>query len=341
MLLSIIIPTYNVEGYLNKCLSSIIISDTRLLEQLEVLIVIDGATDRSLQIAQEFHNQYPKLFSVINKKNGNYGSCINAALPLATGKYVKVLDADDYFDSSSFEQYLKELETLDVDLVLNYMTIVDPEYKKTSEWRMSVRERCTISFEEFAPSFQSFFIHHFAYRRSLLLDINYCQTEGISYSDNEWVAKPMVAVNSVYFIPQPFYCYLRGREDQTISRKSKSKSFHSLATMMMSLGKIWSEYEGDSVRKNCLYNLFVKQLQYAYNEFFVSHFYSYNEFREFDRKVTSLYPVIKEDPRLVIKYRSFPIVSFWRADIPVITPLLLYLHSVQLELRLKMRRQRK
>ncbi len=338
MLLSIIIPTYNVERYLNKCLSSLIVLDTSLLEQLEVLIVIDGATDGSLQIARGFHDQYPSLFSIICKKNGNYGSCINAALPLAKGKYVKVLDADDYFDTSSFEQYLKELETLDVDLVLNYMTIVDPEYKKTSEWRISVKERCTISFEEFAPSFQSFFIHHFAYRRSLLLDINYCQTEGISYSDNEWVAKPMVAIRSVYFIPQPFYCYLRGREDQTISRISKSKSFSSLAAMMLSLGKIWSEYEGEKIRKTCLYNLLLKQIQYAYQEFFIFHYYSYREFRAFDRQITSLYPEIKNDDRLVLKYRSFPIVSFWRADIPVLTPLVLYLHSIQSKLRAKLRK---
>lgn len=339
MLLSIIIPTYNVERYLEKCLSSVIVSDTRLLGELEVLVVIDGATDGSLQIAQKYHEQYPSVFSIINKKNGNYGSCINAALPLATGKYVKVLDADDYFDTSSFELYLRELETLDVDLVLNDMTIVDSEYEKTGEWRIPVEERRTISFDEFAPKFQNFFIHHFAYRRSLLLDINYCQTEGISYSDNEWVAKPMVAVKSVYFIPQSIYCYLRGREDQTISRISKRKSFSSLAKMMLSLGKIWSVYEGESSRKTCLYNLLLKQLEYAYREFFIFHYYAYNEFRAFDREITSLYPEIKQDTRLMFRYRLFPIVSFWRADIPVITPLILSLHSFQSRLRADLRQK--
>lgn len=326
-----------MESYLNKCLSSIIVSDTQLLKQIEVIIIMDGATDGSMQIAQKFHSLYPNLFNVVNKKNGGYGSCINTALSLATGKYVKVLDADDYFYTPFFEQYLKELNTVDVDLVLNDMTIVNAEYKATSEWKMPLKERCIISFEEFAPEFQSFFIHHFTYRRSLLSNINYHQTEGISYSDNEWVAKPMVAVESVYFIPLSIYCYLRGRADQTISRMSKEKSFSSLAKMMLSLGKIWSEFEGNDVRKKCLYNLLVKQMKYAYTEFFIHHYYSYSEFRSFDREITSLYPEIKEDKRLNIKYRSFPITCFWKADIPIITPMILFLHSTHSKLRAALR----
>lgn len=336
-LLSIIIPTYNVERYLHKCLSSLIVSSPQLLDALEVLVVIDGSKDRSAEIAKEYQKEYPNVFSVIEKENGNYGSCINAALPLTTGKYVKILDADDYFDTEKFESYLNEIQSLDVDMILNNMTIVDSQYEVTGSWDMHLREREHIPFSEFAGHYWDFFIHKFAYRRTLLNEIGYTQTEGISYTDNEWVAKPMVVVNTMYFIPNAFYCYLRGREDQTISKASKSRSFSSLTKMMLSLGRIWSEYQGEALRKECLYNLLYKQLSYAYHEFFILHYYPYSQFRAFDRKITSLYPIIKEEKRLKINYRSFSITSFWQKDIPVITPIILYLHAKQSALRARFR----
>lgn len=95
-ILSIIIPTYNMEKYLDKCLASLIIEDKELMRQLEVLVVIDGAKDRSSEIAHTYQNRFADTFRVIDKENGNYGSCINRGLKEATGRYVKVLDADDY-----------------------------------------------------------------------------------------------------------------------------------------------------------------------------------------------------------------------------------------------------
>ena len=95
-LLTIIIPTYNMEKYLDKCLSSLIVDDKELMTQLEVLVVIDGAKDRSSEIAHTYQDKYPDTYVVIDKENGNYGSCINRGLKEASGKYVKVLDADDY-----------------------------------------------------------------------------------------------------------------------------------------------------------------------------------------------------------------------------------------------------
>ena len=83
--LTIIIPTYNMQEYLQKCLSSLIVK--KGLETLEVLVVNDGSKDNSSIIAHEFEAKYPGVFRVIDKENGNYGSCINRGLKEATGKY--------------------------------------------------------------------------------------------------------------------------------------------------------------------------------------------------------------------------------------------------------------
>ena len=98
-ILTIIIPTYNMEQYLRKCLDSLIVSEENM-QRLEVLVVNDGSKDSSSAIGHEYEAKYPQTFRVIDKENGNYGSCVNRGLKEATGKYVKVLDADDYFDDS-------------------------------------------------------------------------------------------------------------------------------------------------------------------------------------------------------------------------------------------------
>lgn len=108
--LSVIIPTYNVERYLHKCLSSLIVSDEKLFNCLEVIVIIDGATDNSSQIAHSYENDYPEVFKVIDKQNGNYGSCINRGIKEANGKYIKILDADDSLETSVLSQYITFFE---------------------------------------------------------------------------------------------------------------------------------------------------------------------------------------------------------------------------------------
>lgn len=81
-LISIVIPTYNMEALLDQCLTSLVIPDKEKRAKLDVIVVIDGATDHSSEIAHGYENRYPESFRVLDKKNGNYGSCINAALPL-------------------------------------------------------------------------------------------------------------------------------------------------------------------------------------------------------------------------------------------------------------------
>ena len=97
-ILTVVIPTYNMEKYLDRCLTSLIVTNNDLLERLEVIVVIDGAKDRSSEIAHSYQIRYPQTFIVIDKENGNYGSCVNRGVAEATGKYIKILDADDWFD---------------------------------------------------------------------------------------------------------------------------------------------------------------------------------------------------------------------------------------------------
>ena len=106
-LLSIVIPTYNTEQYLRRCLDSVLTSE--VLPELEVLVVNDGSKDRSPEIAREYEARYPDTVTLIDKENGGHGSTINEGLRAATGKYFRVLDSDDWFDTCNFVKFFAAL----------------------------------------------------------------------------------------------------------------------------------------------------------------------------------------------------------------------------------------
>lgn len=215
-ILTIIIPTYNMEKYLEYCLDSLLIGKA-CFNLLEVLIINDGSRDTSSAIAHRYAENFPDVFRVIDKENGNYGSCINRGLKEATGKYVKVLDADDSFDTANFEGFVPYLAETDADLILSDFVVVDEDRNETHRVsynfgksflpmnRICVKER-----------FKDMEMHAVTYRRKMLLDIGYKQTEGISYTDQQWIFAPMAAVQTVGIFNKPVYKYLVGRAGQTI-----------------------------------------------------------------------------------------------------------------------------
>ncbi len=87
----------------------------------------DGSKDRSSEIAHSYQDRYPQTFRVIDKENGNYGSCVNRGLNEATGKYIKLLDADDSFDTNVFMHFLTEMQLTDVDMWITDTISVDED----------------------------------------------------------------------------------------------------------------------------------------------------------------------------------------------------------------------
>ena len=225
-ILSIIVPSYNMEKYLPRCLGSLVVPPG-LMERLEVLVVNDGSKDRTSEIAHEFEAKWPATFKVIDKQNGNYGSCINAALPVATGEFVKVLDADDYLDPEALSKLLSILPTVKDDkigLVLTDYDIVDEKGEVTQKNILPFEPEQAFSTVTFLKSGVYVPMHAYAYRRAIFDNLGYVQKEGISYTDTEWALLPLVAVESVIRYPLTVYKYLIGRADQTMAPEVWQKS---------------------------------------------------------------------------------------------------------------------
>lgn len=313
--LSLIIPTYNMEKYLDKCLGSLLV-DAWGMERLEVLVVNDGSKDRSLSIARGYESRYPGVFRVIDKENGNYGSCINRGIREATGKYVKVLDADDYFDNTQLRDVLRRLVTLDADLILTDFQCVNSEgtvtstHTYTSQGVEAMRMYDITSFMDEHPSFYGQ-MHGFMYRLSMVKEMGYKQTEGISYTDQEWVAKPITRVLRIYYIDSCLYCYLLGREGQTMDRNALMRSMPQLMKVVHGICLFHEEGDFDRpVFSRYIENQMKVQLRVIYSEGLLEHSYDLNLLVEFDSLIATMpvfYQVTDSLARVRLRY-----VRHWR-----------------------------
>ena len=247
--MSVIIPSYNMEEYLPYCLDSILIES--VLSRLEVVVVNDGSNDSTSRIAHEYEMKYPDTVVVIDKSNGNYGSCINAGLNISSGRYIKILDADDSFKSDNFEAFVDFLETIDADLVISDYYIVDASRSVTDTISFSIEPYVISRIDNVCVNddFKAMRMHAVTYKRSNLIKMGYHQEEGISYTDQQWIFSPMTSVESVSYFDKGVYQYLLGRVGQTMSasvmRKNISQLMHCLEVLVVDFEKYRNEVSSE------------------------------------------------------------------------------------------------
>ena len=235
-LLSIIVPAYNMEAYLPQCVESIL--RTPSLAAVEIVVVNDGSKDRTLRIARQYAERYADTVRVIDKPNGNYGSTINAALKVVQGEYVKILDADDRFEGSRVAEFLAFLKKMQgVDMVVTPFIEVDKRREHRVEYNIYGKKvyeygKSYDAEKVFADGAIRFFaMHGVCYRTELLRKMNYRQSEGVSYTDQEWVFFPLFRVKTIAFADIPLYRYNVAREGQTMDVRVQMRSLAQLVAV--------------------------------------------------------------------------------------------------------------
>lgn len=318
-ILSVIVPTYNMERYLDKCLTSLITNDEELFHQLEVLVIIDGATDQSSAIAHSYQARYPEVFVVVDKENGNYGSCINKGLEIATGKYVKVLDADDNFDIANFEDYLRYLNDIDVDMVITPYTIVDETGKAKGRVVYDLPVNTLLTWEQLTPAFKmkSLQMHAVTYKRYNIIEIHYQQTEGISYTDQEWIFTPLITVNTAIAYPNTIYKYLFGREGQTTDAEVFKRNISHNEQCCRRIVKDYKSFGTfESYKQEYFDFKFLVTMQAMYNWYLVIYpDLDIKRLAEFDDFIQSVDPsYIELLDKQVLPYTHFHYIQQWRKN---------------------------
>lgn len=223
-ILSVIIPSFNMEKYLNQCIDSLLVPS---LEDIEILIINDGSTDMTSTIGHGFQDQYSSSIRIIDKQNGHYGSCINRGIKEAKGKYIKILDADDSFIKENFEDFINLLKSTDSDLIISDYCLVNEDGNIESERHFqSLQNKKNSTFSNALPILKdiNMAMHAITYKTSILKDFNYQQTEGVAYTDQEWIFSPMHKVDSIAQYNKVLYRYLVGREGQSVDKNVISKS---------------------------------------------------------------------------------------------------------------------
>jgi glycosyltransferase involved in cell wall biosynthesis len=257
-----------MERYIGKCLDSLLIPE---IDAVEVLVVNDGSKDRSSEIAHGYADRYPQSIKVIDKANGNYGSCINVALPIATGRYVKVLDADDTFDTTAFSEFVRLLPSLSDDVLITPFCIVNEagEVTRSRSYEKEFTLNRTYSFAElFGDNHNknlNLLMHSLTYKLDVFSRFTYYQTEGISFTDNEWAMWPLVYSSTLRFVAvKPLYKYLIGREGQTMDPKRLSKQISDYVLLFRNEGKDLKRYSINTEAKDVALRLIMTQHNNVY-----------------------------------------------------------------------------
>lgn len=233
--LTLIIPAYNMREYLDACLNSLQLDGQDIGDDIQVIIVNDGSCDETGTIARMWHIRYPTQVAIVNKQNGHYGSCINAGLRQAKGRYVRILDADDTVDPSGFRRFVDYLRASAADLVLSDYVLVDNAGREFGS--RSCREYDCRSVLTLLSEANPVQLPAITYRTQIVRDCGFRQVEGVAYSDTEWCIYPMSLVRTIAYSGCSVYRYRIRREGQSIRNYYRQKR-----DLEVVLGSLLSHY---------------------------------------------------------------------------------------------------
>lgn len=235
-LLTIIVPVYKVEPYINKCLDSLIIAP-ELMELMDVLIINDGTPDNSAEMSREYVRRYPSVFRQIDKENGGHGSAWNLGIKEAFGKYVKFLDSDDWLEN--LEPMMRKLSASDADLVI---TSVICHNANEELWKLEIKD---MEFDKVYDadcfdwlgnrSHGNYIFHHCAiYKAEMFRQYLPLFLEHQPYDDVILGAAPIIGAKTLVAWDMEVYQYRMDRPGQSISAEVERKNVGALVKVLQS-----------------------------------------------------------------------------------------------------------
>lgn len=234
-ILSVIIPCYNSEPFIEKCLDSLIVPE--ISDRLEVIVVNDGSTDSSERICKKYAEKYPDTFFVLSKENGGHGSAINAGSQRATGKYMKVLDADDWFLTENLPEFISKLSEIDSDVVLTCHHTVDVSTGEVKNWRCFPEEpnkQYSLGYimHRWKDFDRSLTFHGITYRTDFYKKNCIKLSEKVFYEDHEYATFPCCHAQSITPLDLFIYEYRIGDVSQSVSAQNQLKRIHHTQTVL-------------------------------------------------------------------------------------------------------------
>ena len=218
--LSVLVPIYNVEKYLDECLASLA---NQTLKDIEIICINDGSTDSSAKIIQRYAKKYPN-FTVINKQNSGYGDSMNQGLKKATGEYIGIVESDDFIEPNAFEELYELAKKKSADIVkANYFyhsetgdEIHEVVKNQKLNTPLPITDNPSILLEE--PGIWSAI-----YRRDFLSTnkIRFRTTPGASYQDTGFHFKSFCAAKRIVYTKKAYLHYRTDNANSSVKSLKK------------------------------------------------------------------------------------------------------------------------
>lgn len=274
--LSIIVPVYNVEQYLEECLVSIYAVENI---KKEVILVNDGSTDSSQEILRRYKEKYPDITVLIDKENRGLSSARNAGIKVAKGEYISFIDSDDWIDSKKYEEFFKEGQKYSLDIMIskpilyqNNKVIHNTSRKYYNPIEISLGKEFFIKSVE--KNCYSMEVWDDIYKRELLIKNKIYFKEGLLHEDELFTPLVFKVAKRVKLLEIDFYYYRKrkGSITKTINIENKrhvmyifyflmkeqifeEKSFQNYCLIFYRDCCLWTK---ELYLKDCFYLIFIR-----------------------------------------------------------------------------------
>lgn len=225
-ILTFVIPAYNSEKYLDKCITSML--KPGLLDEIEIIVVNDGSTDRTSEIASKYVELYPDTVRLIDQENRGHGGALNTGCMAAKAKYLKVIDADDWANTDSLIPCVKKLRECESDVVITFYHTIHQGTAEVRSWRcfpekFDVAYSMTDIMKTFSAFHSSFMFHGIIYRSDFYQSYTLPLPEHIFYDDHVFTTFPCCYAKSITPLDLYVYEYRIGDSEQSVSRSNQVK----------------------------------------------------------------------------------------------------------------------
>ena len=293
--LTISVAAYNVSPTIKDTLQSLVV-DENTMNKIEVIVIDDGSTDETVEIAKEFSDRYPYTFMIISKENGGYGSTINTSVRVAKGKYFKQLDGGDEYITDNIKDFVEFLDSTDADIVVSpYLKeyLMDSVTETVNNYE-SYNSKGLLNIADVQFD-KRLWMHGIAFKTNVWNDLGRNIPEHCFYTDMEYVLYPFVKAHTIIFYDKPIYRYYLQCTGQSVSVEGIRKHYRDSVRMMWDLCELYNDLlENPETAKNKL----------ALFELSVNHAISfvYTSYLQLDNDITQ--GIVQIDGELKEKYAN-------------------------------------
>lgn len=285
---SVIIPVYNVENYLRKCLDSLV---NQTLKDIEIIIVNDGTPDNSQEIIDEYVKKYPKKIVSVIQENGGQGAARNTGLLHATGEYIGYVDSDDYVEENMYEELYNKAKEEDSDIVICGNNVVKENYEFLSKEDVD---------KEFLLGKMA--VWNKIYKKNIIVDNKIQFRSKVWYEDLDFTMKVYFSSKKLSYVDKHLYNYLL-REGSTMNNNNIERNLELIQAFDSLIDyckdkKIYNKAK-DEIEFLCIYHMYIFAITRVLNtnNNYKAKIAIINKFRDY---INSNFPNFKQNKYLYL-----------------------------------------